>query len=351
MRGYIFLTIFMVSVQPVFAEVKASKAFNPDISANFLGLFQRFNQGHDDRDQSNHNGVSLQEAELQMTSDVDPYFRASVLLSVSQAKGSTDSGIEPEEVFFETISLPRVTLKAGKFKAALGKHNQLHTHAFPFLDAPLISGDLLGGEGLNEEGVSAAVLLPTTWFSELTVQAMGTNNDALYNSSSSGHIAPVAYWKNLWDLSDDLTFELGVFGTQGNNSFTSTTSAYGGDLIFKWRPTSGGKYKAFVWQTQYMAGSRLGNPTGEKIGGISSWIQYQFAERWWAQARGEYEGISQSTTLPKKNKQSVLLGFFPSEFSGLRVQLDRLVVENLPNEYKFAFQYNVSIGAHPAHAY
>ena len=53
----------------------------------------------------------------------------------------------------------------------MGKHNQLHTHAFPFILAPLINLNLLGDEGLSDVGFSTAILLPaTSWFSELTLQ-------------------------------------------------------------------------------------------------------------------------------------------------------------------------------------
>src|SRR4051812_21862132 len=49
------------------------KAFNPDISANFLGLILRDTGSSNNPGVVPHNGLSLQEAELQFTSDVDPY--------------------------------------------------------------------------------------------------------------------------------------------------------------------------------------------------------------------------------------------------------------------------------------
>src|SRR6185295_19409236 len=154
--------------------------------------------------------------------------------SVAQKAGTTEFGIDPEEVFLETISLPSVTLRAGKFKAALGKHNMLHTHAYPFIDAPLINQVLLGDEGLNEVGFSAAVLLPSPWFSEFTAQLVTNSNDTLYNSPSSKDMAGVGRLKNLFDLTDDLTMEMGVSGTVGRNMFSKTSSVVAGDLTFKW---------------------------------------------------------------------------------------------------------------------
>ncbi len=334
------------------------KAFNPDMTANFLGLWQRGTGLSDDRTQENHNGFSLQEAELQFSSDVDPYVRAIALLSIHQEVGTTEYGIDPEEVFLETIALPRVTVKAGKFRTAFGKHNQLHTHAFPFIDAPLIHQTLLGDEGLNEIGVSASALLPASWYSEFIVQAFSNSNADLYNGPKSGQMAGLARFKNLWDLSESLTGELGVSGTTGKNSFDQTSSVLGADLTFKWRPSVGGKYQAWIWSTEYLSAHRKGftdSTSGlstEKLGGIATWMQYQFAQRWWIQARYEQMGLPREAEYVIQRKQSAMLGFFPSEFSGLRLQYDRLAEgARLKPDHTVAFQYNISIGAHPAHAY
>lgn len=335
------------------------KAFNPDISANFLGLLQRSTGVSDDRTQSPHDGLSLQEAEVQFTSDVDPYFRAVALLSVAQKGGTAEFGIDPEEVYLETISLPSITFKAGKFKTALGKHNQLHTHAFPFVDQPLINKILLGDEGLNEPGVSASVLLPTGWYSEIVGQAISLSNDALYKSVSARQVGGVGHLKNLFDLSDDLTMEAGLSGTAGKNQFGNTSSVFGADLTFKWRPSVGGKYQALIWSTEYLQGNRVGmvdaasGSSTSKLGGLATWVQYQMAERWWVEGRYEYVGVARSSVaLPIQNRQSVLVGFFPSEFSGFRLQYDHTMTEGKDKaDHTIALQYNISIGAHPAHAY
>lgn len=340
------------------AQAADGKPFNPDLSVNFLGLAQSGTSYSNDRTVANsHNGLQLQEAELQFLSDVDPYFRASALLSISQQDGKTDFGIDPEEVYLETISLPYVTIRAGKFKMALGKHNQLHTHAFPFIDAPLISQRLLGSEGLNENAVSAAGLFPLPWFSELTVQGFSLANSSVFGTYNSGDVGALAHLKNLWDLNDDTTMELGFSGTTGKNQFNQAASVLASDLTFKWRPAEGGKYHALIWSTEYLYGQRPwqvdanGNSV-RNLGGMASWLQYQFAERWWVQTRYEYVGTQRSAALPVATKESMLLALLPSEFSGLRLQYDYIQDRaRTRNDHTIAFQYNVTIGAHPAHAY
>ncbi|MGK5085311.1 hypothetical protein WDW37_18650 [Bdellovibrionota bacterium FG-1] len=353
----------MLSTSAYSESASAAKAFNPDVSVNFLSYVRRSNVNSGDligRTSDVHNGFTFQEAEMQFFADVDPYFRANALFALAPDPAGGFS-LDPEEVFLETIALSGFTVRAGKFKAALGKHNTLHTHAYPFIDAPLISQDLVGGEGLNEAGVSVSALLPTPWFMELTGQVMNNNNEALYNSPNAGDVSGIVQLKNLWDLSDDLTMEWSVFGTQGKNQASLSARVGGSDIIFKWRPAEGGKYHALIFANEYLYGD---SPTtgfnvgpsdarlnGEQLGGLASWIQYQFAERWWVQGRVEFEGLQRTGNLPSRQKQSALLGFFPSEFSGFRMQYDHILAANQPEEHAVTLQLNVIIGAHPAHSY
>ena len=362
-RASLFSTSLVLSVifvsNPGYSEEKVTPGFNPDTSVNFLTLFQRDNLSGNDRTQSPHNGFQLQEAEVQFFSQVDPYFSANALFSIAQKAGGTEFGISPEEVFVETTSLPVATLKLGKFKAAFGKHNTLHTHAYPFIDAPLINQDLFTDEGLNEAGASASFLVPTPWFTELTLQGIGTNNESFLNPPRSGEIAQLASLRNLWDLSDSTTVEWSLYGIHGKNASSRSSNAYGTDLILKWRPEEGGKYHAFIFASEYLNGlldkadpANPGSFARQRLGGVASWVQLQFAERWWIQARLEHEGIPHSIAFPIKRKQSALLAFNLSEFSSLRVQGDHLLTDGIvPQEYRVSLQCNITIGAHPAHTY
>lgn len=372
---FVCLLGLLPSVSPA-AESSPSrgKAFNPDISVGFLTLAQQGTGISDSRTAIPRKGVRLQEAELHFSADVDTYLRAVTVFALEQEGGNADYKFAPEEVYAETISLPVVTLKAGKFKVAVGRHNLMHTHAFPFIDAPLIHQQLLSDEGLNEKGVSAAVLLPfVPWFSEVTLQGFSLDNSALFAGRSSGDLGGLAHLKNLWDLSESTTMELGLSGLGGNNQFGKKTTVVGADLTLKWRPSSGGKYHSLVWSSEYLLGQRNGqtadrdvddpaNPgtnvtiteSTRELGGLATWLQYQFAERWWLQGRYEYVGLPKSRTpsIADVSKQSALIGFLPSEFSGLRFQWDRIHDRARTRvDYAYSLQLNVSIGAHPAHAY
>lgn len=235
----------------------ASALKTPYISANGLFLYRNSNFSKED-DATERNGMDLQEAELQIYADVDPYSRFSLLMSmepeystdVATGKVTESWSFTPEEAFAELLQIPSTTIKIGKFKAAFGKSNLLHTHAYPFVDAPLVNTTLLGDEGLNDVGVSAAVLLPTNWFSELTLQYLrGEGENEEFNSPTPGDGVELAHWKNLWDLSDALTFEVGLSYAGGTNQLGTTTQLSGADLTFKWRPASGGKYQSWIART------------------------------------------------------------------------------------------------------
>ncbi len=333
------------------------KLTTPKIGANLLGIYRRGSAVSDDRNVVPHNGFALQEAEIVFTADVDAYLRAFITLAIVQEAGAPEYVAEPEDAYVETISIPHATIRAGKFKMALGKQNTLHTHALPFVDAPLIHQELLGDEGLNEEGVGINALIPLPWFSEVTLQAFDAGNDALYGSLHSGNQAGLLALRNLWDWSDDLTIELGLSGSLGQNQYERLSSVFAADFTLKWRPAEGGKYRAFVWSTEYLQGRRPGLVDAsakpiENLGGLATWVQYQFAQRWWVQGRYEYFGLPHSDAISVVDKQSVLLGLFPTEFSGLRLQFDRLRDHQDDSaDQTISLQYIVAIGAHPAHSY
>jgi len=364
--------VFFIVIS-LFSDFDAYAITTPNISANTLFLYRNsnFHKGNSnatDLDQT-PNGFDVQEAELQFYSDVDPYTRLSLLLSLAPQytsdgiSVSEEWGIEPEEVFVESNILSDVTFKIGKFKSAMGKHNSLHTHAFPFVDSPIANIQLLGDEGLNDAGVSAAFLFPTEWFNELTIQYMrGKGENEEFNSSSPSMGVGLAHWKNLVDLSEELTMEIGASYAQGGNSFSKTTSLSGADMTFKWRPSEGGKYKSILWSTEYLSRKQSQvDVADEKGAGVASWVQYQFSERWTCayrydqlKVRDSFDPIKLLNTTWVRNSLSFV--YSPSEFSSYRIEYNHnhsgVKNNNDENTEKtFYLQANFTIGAHTAHAY
>ncbi|OUR97410.1 hypothetical protein A9Q84_13880 [Halobacteriovorax marinus] len=317
-------------------------SFNPDIGINILFLNQESS-----RDKA-EDGMKFQEAELQFSSDVDTYFSAKALFAIAEEGG--EFGIEPEEAYVETISLPHVIVKIGKSKMPIGKHNELHAHAFPFINAPLINETILGDEGLNEIGVGVSGLIPLPWFSELTFNYTQGDHADLFNGGSKDNKAIITRFKNLWDLSSSTTLELGFSGAKGKNSDQQDTSLYGADLTLKWRPSKSSSNRSFEWTAEFLEKDRKGAADG-KLSGIVTHFKYQLAKRWYGQYRHDYLGLNDSKSIASSKRHTGLIAFLPSEFSSVRLQYETIDDGQVKDEKRLSLQLNISIGAHPAHTY
>jgi hypothetical protein len=77
---------------------------------------------------------------------------------------------------------------------------------------------------------------------------------------------------------------------------------------------------------------------------------YQFARRWFAGARYDWSERADDASLADKGP-SVVLTFWPSEFSQVRGQYRRLRFGEGITANEILFQFLFSIGAHGAHAF
>ncbi len=328
---------------------RISRAFNPAISVNGLLLGTYTDQGRADGSREVKTGMKVQEVELRFTANIDSYLHGDLTIAFEGDE------VEIEEIIASLLVANNLSFRAGKFFAPFGKHNLLHTHAFPFIDAPLINEEILGEEGINEVGVGMALLLPTPWFSEFNILFLEGDND-LFAGPLNDDFLYLAHWKNLVDLTDELTAELGGSFGYGRNDLTTGpynyTTLAGADLTFKWKPSGRELYRTLVWQTEFIQSSR-----DVVKNGIYTLLQYQFARRWWAQGRYDFFTIPRDTVggggevAQDKNRYSALLAFAPSEFSALRLQYNFLDQSAAENEHQVLLQLNFTFGSHPAHKY
>lgn len=343
-----------------------STLLNPAISAN--ALFLGGHTTREDRDDEGEGagdlptGLHLQEAELRVSAIVDPYFRADFTLA------ATEDEIGFEEAFLSTTEIPRLTLRAGQMYANIGRHNILHTHAFPFLTAPLPWRVLFGPEPLKDPGVSLDVLLPLPFFAEINAQIFDGDWAPLAGSmvddpaTAADETAPdarrdrdlayVGHLKTLFDLSASSTLELGGSYVGGRNGFGKWTHVIAGDMTLKWRPITAERYTSVDWTTEYVYVDRGGAPTDGEVGGAYTSLRYQFGQRWWVQARGALLGLPAGEA-GRTTRAEALLAFVPSEFSALRLQyaFERPETAGADPIHEVMLQAIVSIGSHPSHAY
>ena len=139
----------------------ASKALNPDISV--IGDFIA-GVGHNPVNPTPT--FQMQESEVGLQAIIDPYARGDFFISFGE------TGVNLEEGFITFTALPAgFVAKGGKMRAAFGKVNTLHNHVLPWVDRPLVSQNLVGGEdGIDDAGFSVQHIIPApkNWFLEFT---------------------------------------------------------------------------------------------------------------------------------------------------------------------------------------
>ena len=317
-----------------------SRTFNPALSVHGLFLGTYVNQGNNDNTRDIKTGLKVQEVELNFSANVVSWFRADLTLAIEGT-----STVEVEEFIGQGLITNGLSFQVGKFFTSFGKHNLLHSHSFPFIDAPLINEEILGGEGLNEVGLGANYLLPSSWFSELNLQFLEGEN-ALFNGALNDDFLYLGHWKNMLDMTDELTAEIGGSYSYGKNDIMSDTQLTGLDLTFKWKPIGREQYKTFVWQNEFIHSSRDVDKNG-----IYTLMQVQFHRRWWVQGRYGYFSSEQSASDLDKHRYTGLLAFVPSEFTAIRLQYNYLDQFQEEDEHQVLLQLNFTFGSHPAHAY
>src|SRR4051812_25048998 len=129
----------------------ASKVLNPDIAVigDFVGAAGN----------SARNGtpaLEMHESEVAFQAILDPYARGDFFISFGE------KGVNLEEGFITFPALPGgFQLKVGKMRAAFGKVTSLHNHVLPWVDRPLLTTNLIGGEdGIDDAGFSLSRIIP-----------------------------------------------------------------------------------------------------------------------------------------------------------------------------------------------
>jgi hypothetical protein len=336
---------------PVYGAASGSKIFNPDIAVvgDVVSTTGRNRVAPSP-------AIELHEAEAAVQAIVDPYARADFFFAFGSA------GVEIEEAYATLPTLPAGLLaRAGKMRAAFGKMNGLHTHAVPWVDRPLVTGNLLGGEeGVNDVGVSVARLLPNPWlFLELTGQIFSGNAEGVFTSTSPGELTYVGRLRAYDDLSESTNLDLGASYARGHNGAGIvdgadvggfTTSLYGIDATLRWKPLRRSIYRSFVGRAEAVWSRREQFGAQQHALGSYASGDYQFARRWFAGFRYDRSARADAAALVDHG-QSVLLTFWPSEFSQIRGQYRRVRFAEGPIANELLLQMQFSIGVHGAHAF
>jgi len=331
-----------------------SRLMNPAISANglFLGTVSQ------DKADPAANGIFLQEAEVQITSVVDPFWTADLIVVWLQQEDSKAYDTLIETASLRSTNMPAgMGLTLGKFFLPFGKQAMLHPHQWAFVDAPLAVDEFL--PGMLDVGVSVDMSMPLPWYSELVVYC--TDGQADIFNSNNRDMSFGSRLTNMWDLSMDGTLELGGSYISGPNAERELTGSkqkniYGLDLTYKWSSGSLSQGPAVNWTNEIVLPETDSNGTGTPFGFYSQ-LQYRFARTWWLGLGG---GLTRDKSiytdglesLEGWNEGKINVAFVPSEFSTIRAEVAyQERDDSSSDDLRFSVQWNFTIGSHPAHLY
>ncbi|WP_338844626.1 hypothetical protein V8J88_13360 [Massilia sp. W12] len=333
-------------------------------------------------------GFSLGESEITLFANVDPNFSGQLTFALGE-----EGHAEVEEAFIDTRSLGNgLKIRAGRMFSGVGYANSQHAHAWDFIDAPLAYRALFGGQ-YKREGVQLKWLAPTERYLEFGLELgnggsfPGTPRDKNGFADSAVFVklgddfGPNASWRIGAAWMRDKTANLEF--TDSDDTGAEVAQTYSGrsrtlvlDGVWKWAANGqsvkiSGEYLRRWYDGQL---SWSNDPATVVMSDYSSrhngwYVQgvYKFAPQWQVGLRHEQLTGSQNNGLLtaggltaqqmpllsdfKPRKTTLALDYLPSEFSRLRLQYGHEQASSGRTDKQIYLQYNMSLGAHQAHAY
>lgn len=374
--------------QPANALARFFQTMNPDISAivDFAGGYYSDPSVPKSGDDPAHTGFNVQELEVALQSIVDPYFRADVFLTIPNL-----GGLEVEEAVLTTTGLPgNLQIRAGIFRADIGRNNTQHLHMQYFTRRPDTNTAFLGIDGLRSPGLEVNWLVPRIPFylllsvSAFSVEAAEANVQLqTFGGGKPYDFTYLATARTFFDLSESTSLYLGLHYAHGKTSQSTTTNValpsalvttsdpaptaydnyydnlYAGDLYLKWKPPNEAHtYSSLMWTTEYylrqIPDLKLGGkPHPQLEGGIYSDLVWQAARRWYLGVRGQILGLPSGDNVQREYGAAASVTWALSEFSRVRLygEVNFPRASGQPVNGAAFVQLEASIGAHGAHPF
>jgi hypothetical protein len=358
--------------------------FLPDISAigEFIG---DFTSGRSTQESGRR--LDIREVELAVQAAVDPYFRADIILGLSD-----EEGVAIEESYLTAIRLPGgLQGRLGRFHMPLGKLNTTHrAELLGNIEYPYVIQRFLGPEGGKGTGVwLSGIFAPLGFYQEVqvtVVDGIGESEEELVaETPSNATAAGLGYslrLRNYLDLSEASNLELSgsvatsrrpqpilcdgsicpeVFGVSAANA---RQSVIGADVTFRWRPLQQGLYRSFMLQAEFMRQLNQESPSlpdlqgtavtyaGPVRGFSGAYLfgRYQVGRRTFVGARGDWIEDPEADGEPLR-AASVFVQFFPSEFSKFVLGFERTMPSGQQATNRLLLQSTFAVGPHRPHPF
>ena len=393
-------------------------AFNPGISLILSGFYKNLSKDPDtfpyriggfvpsgDEIGPGGRGFSLSESELSVSANIDHLFYGNLTASLTP-----EDTVAVEEAYIKTLALPAgFSIKGGRFFSGIGYLNEVHAHAWDFVDQPLAYQAFLGGQ-YGQNGLQLKWLAPTPLFLEFGVEGGNGQNFPGLARSKNGSNGGAVFGHVGGDFGDSTSWRAGlsylyhrVKGRkipEESSNFGEITTNFEGksklmiaDAVLKWAPNGNPTHTNLKIQGEYfkrketgdLAFDTAGDPSVNPFSGTASafssaqsgwYLQgvYQFLPQWRAGLR--YDELSSGTpsigligqtdagtgitisendfaSLKKYNPKrlSAMIDWNPSEFSRIRLQYAQDKARRDVTDNQFFIQYIYSLGAHGAHKF
>jgi len=296
----------------------------------------------------------MHESEIGLQAIIDPYARGDFFVSFGE------EGVDLEEGYITFTALPAgFVVKGGKMRSAFGKVNTLHNHVLPWIDRPLVTTNLVGGEdGIDDAGLSVQRIIPMPkgLFMEATAQVFrgdsGDDLSPLFRASRASDVSTVEHLRTYKDLTESTNVDIGLSYARGHNDQGTDflTNLYGIDATLRWKPLRRSIYHSFVGRGEFIWSQRQELPTEQKSFGFYTSGDYQLGRRWFLGGRFDYADRAKFSNLTDKGG-SVVLTYWPSEFSQVRGQYRHTSYAEGREANEVLFQLLFSLGAHGAHPF
>jgi hypothetical protein len=341
---------------PVYGGASAaSKALNPDISV--IGDFIGAAGGNTPPPLATLQpfpSLEMHESEIGLQAIIDPYARGDFFISFGE------EGVNLEEGYITFTSLPAgFVAKVGKMRSAFGKVNTMHNHVLPWVDRPLVTTNLVGGEdGIDDAGFSLERILPAPKgiFLEATGQVFRGDSDDVFQHVQRGDVSTVEHLRAYRDITESTNLDLGFSYARGHNDGTAAlrgdfiTQLYGADATVRWKPLRRSIYHSFVGRTELIWSQRQQLPSEQRSFGFYSSADYQFGRRWFTGLRFDRSDRSQFANL-RDHGLAATLTYWPSEFSQVRGEYRFTHYAENRDSNELFMQLIFSLGAHGAHPF
>ena len=311
----------------------------------------------------NHTGFTLQQLEMHLDANVDPFFRldANIVFSPSE--------VELEEAYATSLDLPvGLQLRVGRFLTRFGRSNNTHPHTWHFVDQPLVNGKLFGGEGSRGTGLEVSWLTPLPWYVELVAsatEAAGAETArSFYGEDDRGvsGLEDLLYTlalKQFFPLDDDWSLLWGLSTQLGPNPTGdgARSTLLGSDLHLRYRPLHHAGRTSVELTVEGMLRRREIPGDTLQDWGMFAELVWQIDAEWEVGARHDFvSGVANDPLDPDedgpRNRTTLEVAFYPSHFARVRLQgaHDRPSWRDEPI-WATSLALEVLIGAHGAHSY